>query len=124
MAASAVLLGITGVGLSFFPQELLNYFNLQITQINSLFLQIMGALYMGFAMLNWTSKASLIGGIYNRPVAIGNLMHFTVVALVLIKLVFNIQQFEVIIISLTVVYMVLACAFGYVFMTSPVKESD
>jgi len=31
---------------------------------------------LGFSILNWMSKASLIGGIYNKPLLIGNLLHF------------------------------------------------
>ncbi|MBT32579.1 MAG: hypothetical protein CMO01_23200 [Thalassobius sp.] len=123
MGVSAGFLGLLGIALSFIPQEILTFFKLQVTQLSTLFLQIIGALYMGFAMLNWMSKASLIGGIYNRPVAIANVMHFTVVALALVKIVFNIQQFETTIISFTAIYIVLAAAFGYVLLTSPVKES-
>ena len=123
MGVSAGFLGLLGIALSFIPQEILTFFKLQVTQLSTLFLQIIGALYMGFAMLNWMSKASLIGSIYNRPVAIANVMHFTVVALALVKIVFNIQQFETTIISFTAIYIVLAAAFGYVLLTSPVKES-
>ena len=103
MGVSAGFLGLLGIALSFIPQEILTFFKLQVTQLSTLFLQIIGALYMGFAMLNWMSKASLIGGIYNRPVAIANVMHFTVVALALVKIVFNIQQFETTIISFTAI---------------------
>ena len=44
-----------------------------------------GALYLGFAILNWTAKGVLIGGIYARPVALGNFLHFTMVSIMLIK---------------------------------------
>jgi hypothetical protein len=42
------------------------------------FVQILGALYLGFAIANWTAKDSVIGGIYGRALALGNLVHFLV----------------------------------------------
>src|SRR5204862_7388254 len=33
------------------------------------------ALYLGFAVLNWMGCVVLFGGIYGRPVALGNLCH-------------------------------------------------
>jgi len=31
-------------------------------------MQIIGSFYFAFAILNWMSKGSIIGGIYNRPI--------------------------------------------------------
>ena len=50
---------------------------------------IFGALYLGFSIQNWTAKASLIGGIYNKPILIGNLLHFFTASMTLIKLTFK-----------------------------------
>jgi len=47
--------------------------------------QIAGALYLGFAMLDWMAQGNIIGGIYSRPVAMGNLAHFTIGGLGLVK---------------------------------------
>ena len=82
-------------------------------------MQLLGALYLGFAMLNWMTKASLIGGIYNRPLAIGNFMHFAAGALALVKIINKIDAHSGIIISFTVVYSVYAILFGYVLITHP-----
>jgi|TARA_R110002051_G_scaffold173271_2_gene243631 hypothetical protein len=46
----------------------------------------MSALYLGFGILNRMAKGTIIGRIYNRPIAIGNLMHFEVGAIVLVKI--------------------------------------
>jgi len=46
---------------------------------------LLGALYVDFAMLNWMVKGSLIGNIYNRPVAVANFTHFLVGGLALAK---------------------------------------
>jgi hypothetical protein len=84
-----------------------------------LLLQILGSLYLGFGIMNWMAKGSIIGGIYNKPIAIGNLMHFGVGAITLLKVVFGMQDHLTVIISLTIVYSILALSFTYVFMNNP-----
>lgn len=82
----------------------------------------MNALYLEFGILNWMAKGTLIGGIYNRPIAIGNLTHFVVGAIALVKAVSNIQMHSEIVISLTVVYVIFAILFYYTFRTNPTKN--
>lgn len=103
MTSSALFLAIIGILLSFLPNEIVNYLNIESNIITILFLKIMSALFLGFGILNWMAKGTLIGGIYNRPIAIGNLMHFGVGAIALVKVVSNIQTHSEIFISLTVV---------------------
>jgi len=121
MTSSALFLAIIGILLSFLPNEIVDYLNVQPNIITILFLKILSALYLGFGILNWMAKGTLIGGIYNRPIAIGNLMHFGVGAIALVKVVSNIQIHSVIIISLTIVYVIFAILFAYVFRTNPTK---
>ncbi|MFT5891617.1 MAG: hypothetical protein ACI9Y7_001722 [Dokdonia sp.] len=64
-------------------------------------------------------KGSIIGGIYNKPIVIGNLMHFGIGALTLVKVAFNIQQNTETLLALTFLYTVFALAFGYIFMVNP-----
>jgi len=70
-------------------------------------------------MINWTAKANLIGGIYGRPIAIGNMIHFFMGALVLMR---GPSVYTHTILALTIVYTVLAAAFYIVFVTYPVKH--
>ena len=119
MTSSAVFFGIIGILLSFLPNEIAEYLSVEPTIITILFLQILGALYLGFGILNWTAKGTLIGGIYNRPIALGNLMHFVVGAITLVKVISNIQTHTEIIIFLTVFYVIFALLFVYVFKTNP-----
>jgi len=121
LTSSAIFLGLTGLGLSFFPSEILNYLNIETSQVTTIFMQLLGALYLGFGMLNWMAKGSIIGGIYNKPIAIGNLMHFGVGALALVKVVFGVQENTEIIIVLIVFYAIFAIAFAYIFMANPNK---
>ena len=122
MTASAVILGVIGLGLSFIPKEIIEYLNLEPNIISTLAFQLLGAVYLGFGMMNWMAKGSTIGGIYNRPIAIGNFMHFGVGALALIKNVNNIEDNQEIFISLAVLYSIFALAFAYVFRVNPGKK--
>jgi hypothetical protein len=116
MTTSAIFLGVTGILLTFMPQELTNI--LHLTDSTSIQFQILGALYFGFAMLNWTAKTNLIGGIYSRPVCIGNFTHFLIGALALIKLVLH-NNFEYSTLICAIIYLIFAILFGYVFFTNP-----
>ena len=119
MTSSALFFGIIGILLSFLPNEIAEYLSVEPTIITILFLQILGALYLGFGILNWMAKGTLIGGIYNRPIAFGNLMHFVVGAITLVKVISNIQTHTEIIIFLTVFYAIFALLFIYVLKTNP-----
>jgi Na+-driven multidrug efflux pump len=121
MSATAVLLGTAGILLSFLPDEISAYFmNTSANGTYAVSLQLIGALYFAFAMVNWTSRANLIGGIYGRPIAIGNLTHFTIGALALLKA--YSADFGVPILIITILYSILAILFGVVFFRHPVKE--
>lgn len=85
MVASALFMGVLALLFSFFPQELLAWLTLPKVGALALQFQLLGALYGGFAMLNWMGKENPIGGIYNRPVAMGNFAHFMIGALALLK---------------------------------------
>lgn len=119
MISSCIFLGALGITFTFIPDEIISSLSVTPNPISTLSLQLLGALYLGFAMLNWMAKGSLIGGIYNRPIAIGNFMHFAVGALALIKIISKIHAHSEIVISLTAVYSIFAILFGYVFRTNP-----
>ena len=121
MTSSALFYAIIGIILSFLPNEIADYLNVEYNIVTILFLDIMSALYLGFGILNWMAKGTLIGEIYNRPIAIGNLMQFGVGAIALVKVVSNIQTQSKIVISLTVVYVIFAILFVYIFRTNPTK---
>jgi hypothetical protein len=122
MTASAIVMGLAGILFSFMPQEVLSYAGSDPSLINSVIVQLMGALYFSFAMVNWTAKANLIGGIYNRPVAIGNLTHFIIGALALIKAYLS-SRMNVILVP-CVLYVIFGVLFGMVFFTHPVKKES
>jgi len=118
--ASAIFLGLIGIDLTFIPQEIASF--LDLPPESSLFLQLTGALYFGFAMVNWMVKGSIIGGIYNRPIAIGNFTHFLIGALALLKFSSNILG-SIPILIFTAIYSVFAVIFSLIVFTHPLKSS-
>jgi Fe2+ transport system protein B len=119
MTSSALFCGIIGTLLLFLPIEIAGYLGVEPTIITILFLKILSAIYLGFGILNWTAKGTLIGGIYNKPIVLGNLLHFAVGAIELIKVISSIQTHREIIIFLTVFYVIFALLFVYVIKTNP-----
>ena len=118
MILSAVMMGAIGTLLEFFPHEVLTSIQAAADGPVTLFVQITGALYLGFAMTNWMAKAVLIGGIYSRPLAMGNFLHFVVGALALTKFSLSSPSFNAIWL-LALVYALFASLFGFVLITNP-----
>lgn len=67
MVASSIFLGVIGVAATFGPVEILLAMNAPVVAPLPVFLQLLGAASLGFAMANWTAKDNMIGGIYARP---------------------------------------------------------
>ena len=111
-----------GLCATFFPQEILVYAGLPPSGLPTLAVQVGGALYLGFAMLNWMAQAHLIGGIYSRPVALGNLCHFVVAALALLKGVLAGQQQLAVVVG-AIVYALLAALFAVVVFRHPIRQT-
>lgn len=122
MISSALFMAVTGLAATFAPQEIAARLVVHAGKLLALEIQLLGALLLGFAMLNWMARESLIGGIYNRPVAIGNLMHFTIGALALVKGVLAGPRTTAMIV-MAVLYALFAIAFGKIVFTSPVKST-
>ena len=121
MTSSTLFYAIIGVLICFLPNEIAGYLEVESTIITIIFLNILSALFLGFGILNWMAKGTLIGGIYNKPILIGNLMHFGVGAIGFLKVVFDIRTHLEIVISLTVVYWIFTILFVYIFRTTPIK---
>jgi hypothetical protein len=114
-------MGALGLGMSFLPQELLGALGAPgASGAMVVIAQVIGALYLGFAMLNWMARGNPIGGIYSRPIAMGNFLHFTVAAIALAKALLAGASGPARI-GLTAMYVILAVWFGAVLFTSPVR---
>jgi hypothetical protein len=121
MIASSIVTGIAGITASFFPEEILNYVGIAPAKTITLLVQVAGALYIGFAVMNWMAKTVLIGGIYARPLGMGNFAHFMIASLALIKAAMNNSMFSYLWIA-AMVYSIFAILFGVVVFTSPTKK--
>lgn len=120
MSASAIVIGLLGVLLIFLPEEISLFMGSGTSSLTYLLLQLLGGLYFGFAMLNWMAKGALIGGIYSRPIVIGNLAHFVVGGLALTKVMFNQPELPGFLWMLVFFYAVFAALFGLLLNRHPV----
>lgn len=123
LTASAVVMGVAGIAATFGPAEVAGALGLTPPGVAQIFVQVIGALYLGFAMVNWMARGSLIGGIYNRPLLLGNLAHVVVGGLALVKHVASGERPLALVIA-TGVYVVFAVAFGRLLFTSPVPAPE
>ena len=122
MTACSLLLGATGIFALFLPDVLLSAQGVELTEAMSMLVQLMGALYFGFAIMNWTAKDSAIGGVYARPVSLANFSHFLTGALLLAKNLFD--EFSPLMLIVTVVYVVFAaCFYWLVFRATGLKST-
>ena len=119
MTASALFLAVLGISLTFLPREIAGVTGISSAKTFQLMLQIMGALYFSFAMINWMAKGAIIGGIYNKPLAIGNFTHFFIGALDLIKAAANNPSLPAGVYLLTGLYAVFALLFGLIAFRDP-----
>jgi hypothetical protein len=83
MVGSSAVLLLAGLACLFAPIE--SFSALGFTDASEIAGQIVGALYLAFAAANWTARGSMIGGIYARPLAVANFVHFVIGATVLAK---------------------------------------
>ena len=122
MTISAIILALIGISLIFFPKEILNYFGSSVSDTFELFMQILGSLYFAFAMLNWMSKGSIIGGIYNRPISIANLTHFVIAGFALVRGILSNPNLSYIIWLITIMYSIFAILFGIMAFNHPLSR--
>jgi hypothetical protein len=86
----------------------------------------MGSLYFAFALVNWTAKDSAIGGIYARPVSLGNFAHFFSGALILLKYSLS-NSFNLAVLSMTMMYVLFAVLFYWLVFRAtglPKEKAD
>jgi hypothetical protein len=117
MTSSAVFLAALGLAASFLPQELLARAASPAGAFTTTIVQLAGAAWVGFALVNWTARGTLIGGIYGRPIALGNFAHFAIGAIVLLKIVPRVPAGAEVL-ALTALYAAFAGWFGYALFSA------
>ena len=119
MTASAITLGVAALAFTFIPEEILKLLQLEVSRSLILLLQIVGASYFGFAMLNWMSRNNVIGGIYNKPIAVANFAHFFIGAMALVKALFSNAALSSLLWLIAIIYLLFAVIFGWLFYKNP-----
>jgi hypothetical protein len=85
MTVSASILGAAGLALLFAPAGLLALYGVVLPPPELALAQLLGAALLGNAVLNWLARQAVLGGIYGRPLAVGNLTHCLLGGLVLLR---------------------------------------
>ena len=120
LKSSALLMGFAGLMLTFFPQEIATeILQMEDSRTMHFLLQVIGAMFFAMGLLNWMSKNSLIGGIYNRPIAIANMTHFLMVGITLAKLLLTQGSGNTISWVTLALYLAFAAAFVLLLFKSP-----
>ena len=121
MTSSSLILALAGVFALFAPDVLLSMLGAMATAQLSVLVQLLGALYFSFALMNWTAKDSAIGGIYARPVSLGNFSHFLSGTLILSKQLLS-NEFKLPILFVWIVYVTFTIFFYWlVFRATGLK---
>jgi len=120
MTSASIVLGAAGLLLIFLPQEMAS--TLEWSEDSAVLLQLIGASYFGFAMLNWMARGTLVGGIYGRPIVIGNLTHFLIGASIMVRQ--AIATPSTLVVVAAVIYIAFALIFGYMMTHHPIKEKN
>jgi hypothetical protein len=86
MSASALLLAAAGLAFLFAPSEVQRLLAAPDgSTAPPLLLQLWSAALLGLAATSWTGRGMTLGGIYGRALVVGNLVHWTVGALVAVR---------------------------------------
>ncbi len=78
LGASAAILGAAGLAGNFAPQEIAGRLGLTGFPAGALLVQLAAGLLLGFAVMNWMCRNQRVGGIYGKPLALANALHFAV----------------------------------------------
>lgn len=122
MTSSSLMLGAAGIFALFMPDVILSTQGVEVTGAASMLVQVMGALYFGFAIMNWTAKDSAIGGIYARPISLANFSHFFSGTLLLVNYLFD--GSSVFVLIATIIYGIYAAFFYWLVFRATGLQSQ
>ncbi|MGV3762941.1 hypothetical protein [Parapedobacter sp.] len=120
MMAAAGYFILAGLGFTFLPEEIIRFFGAQANRFLLLIFQLLGATYMGLGMMSWVSRNSLVGGIYNRPLVLGNFLYFLLGAFASVKTAMHYSGDPLAIyIPIAVLHIIFALYFVYLLRVNP-----
>jgi hypothetical protein len=120
LTTSAVIYLLFGLGISFLPEETGRIFGTASQYgVDLLLMKVIGALFFGIGVINFMSRKTIVGGIYGRPITLGNAMLSMIIASQFLK--FNYYQdgvgahFWLV----AVIFSTLSLSFIYLFFSTP-----
>jgi hypothetical protein len=123
MTITAILFAVIGIFLTFAPDYVMTLMGISPSKGIELILQLVGAAYYAFAMLNWMAKGALIGGIYNKPIALANFTHFLIAGMALLRAGFGNSGLPKVVSGLGGFYLVWALIFWRMMSKHPEPKS-
>ena len=86
LTTSAGLMGAAGAICNFMPDDIAAAMGLSGLPAGTFLVQLLAGLLLALAVINWMCRSLRIGGIYGRPLALGNALNFVVAAFALGRL--------------------------------------
>ncbi|MDD5150290.1 MAG: hypothetical protein PHC28_07370 [Flavobacterium sp.] len=123
LTTSSVVFFAFGILTSFAPEILLSFLKIEYTLTATLVAQAFGAFNIAMGILNWMSKSSLFGGIYNRPIGMANLAYFFMAGLAIIKGLLNVPEAPLFIWGVGIIYLAFAIAFWLLLFKNPIPNN-
>lgn len=123
LVAAAILYFAAALPLLFAPEELLGWLGGAGSSVDPALLQVLAGAVFGFAILDWMSRYTKIGGIYGRPLVLANFIHAAIAALSLARASFGGSASPALWVGLAL-YAVLAAAFGAKLFLAPRSVSS
>lgn len=125
LTISALIYLLFGLGISFFPEETGRIFGTASQYgVDLLLMKVIGSLFFGFGVINFMSRNTTVGGIYGRPITLGNAMVSMIIASQFLK--FNVYQdgvgahFWIV----AIIFTMLSLSFIYLFFRTPKSGSN
>jgi hypothetical protein len=123
LASSAAVHFAAAIGLLFAPEEILAWAGAPPSTLDSALLQLLGSASLGFAMLDWMQRHSIVGGLFGRPVVVANLAYAGSAALVLAHVAMD-TGFAAPLGAALLVYGSLALAFALKLVSGPASTGS
>ena len=121
LAASCALLAVAGVLLIFLPQESIVALGIAANPGAVAMTQLLAAALLAFGFIDWNSRANIVGGIYSRPLVLGNFLFYGVGAISLGK---ALPHLPAVLAFAEVVLALFAMAFGWLlFFADPAGKT-
>ena len=120
LISSALLNGILGILITFLPQETGLFIGTsEMNSADLALMQVLGSALIGIAIINFMSRGLTVGGIYGKPIQLGNLVFHLATGLGLLKFVFTSESWIIFGIP-ALLYLLITAGFIKLNFSSPV----